>query len=125
MSSDPRVRYYEDRLVREIEALQAQITQLEAEKSALQRQLQKARREEAVRASDGRKNSGDRILVEAKVQQALESAKGPLSIRELYLKASFTVGTIKEPTFRSYVHRMKERGIIKQSRGRRGYYELA
>lgn len=125
MLDDPKTRYFEERLILEIDALQAQITQLEAEKSALQRQLQKVRREEAVRTSSGRKNSGNRILVEAKVQQALGSAKRPLSIRELYLEASSTVGNIREPTFRSYVHRMKERGIIKQPRGRRSYYELA
>jgi len=105
--------YYERRLIREIEEVDLRIKELTDERAALQRQLMKARWENDSLKDVSRKNSGNRVMIETRVIDALEKTRSkPYSSSELYqeaLKANFE---LKENTFRTYLHRMKEKGII-------------
>jgi chorismate mutase len=111
-------QYYERRLIREIEEVDLRIKELTDERAALQRQLMKARWENDSLKDVSRKNSGNRVMIETRVIDALEKTRSkPYSSSELYqeaLKANFE---LKENTFRTYLHRMKEKGII-ESAGR-------
>lgn len=111
MSNDPS-SYYERRLMREIETIDHRIKELSEEKLALRRQLIKARWENTAIKDVSRKNSGNRVMVEARVLDALKATKHSMSTAKLYpeaLKANFE---LKENTFRTYLHRMKDKGLI-------------
>jgi hypothetical protein len=59
-----------------------------------------------------RKNSINHILVENSVLNTLNSSGRPRKTRSLYRDAALIVGTLKEGTFRTILHRMKNRGLI-------------
>lgn len=103
---------FEDRLRREIEEIERQIRELTLEKQALERQLLKARRASTVLSDVSRKNSLTRILVEEKILDALRGAKRSLSNSQLYREAQAIDADLKSSTFRTYLHRMKARGLI-------------
>ena len=118
----PEPSYYERRLMREIEEIDSRLKELTDEKSALQRQLKKARWENSALKDVNRKNSGNRVMVETRVLDALKASPRPMRTTKLYqegLKANFE---LKENTFRTYLHRMKARGLV-VSVGR-GIWEL-
>jgi hypothetical protein len=101
-------------LVEEIADISTQIRDLMDQKAAAERLLFKARRQnEFVKRSDvTRKNSVNRILVEGAIVQSIEKAKGSVSAWSLYNDARLMVPRLKENTFRSYLFRMKTRGLI-------------
>jgi hypothetical protein len=104
--------YYERRLIREIEEIDLRIKELTDEKAALKRQLMKARWENDSLKDVSRKNSGNRVMIEQRVLDALKATTKSCSTPDLYkeaLKANFE---LKENTFRTYLHRMKEKGLI-------------
>lgn len=105
--------YYERRLMREIEEIEGRIRDLTIERDALQRQLMKARRESASLKDVSRKNSANRVLIENRVTEALSKSSKPLSTATLFregLRANFE---LKDNSFRTYLHRMKEKGMIR------------
>jgi len=115
--------YYEQRLMREIEGIDHRIKELTDERGALLRQLMKARWENSALKDVSRKNSGNRVMVEARVLDALKASRRAVSTANLYregLQANFE---LKDNTFRTYLYRMKERGLI-VSVGR-GLWKLA
>lgn len=110
---DEMSSYYERRLIREIEEIENRIKDLTFERDALKRQLMKARWENSHLHDVSRKNSANRVMIETRVLEALGAASKALTTSVLYqegLKANFE---LKENTFRTYLHRMKEKGIIR------------
>ena len=123
MSDDLNKSQLEVRLLREIEEVNAKIQSLEDERKSLQRLLASARSKERVARSVKRKNSLDRAVVEACIHQALSEGR-PLRSKELRKRVAAVVFSLNENTFRSYLHRMKEKGLITQHKGRRGIWTL-
>lgn len=117
--ADEPASYYERRLQREIEQIDVRIRELAQEKSALQRQLLKARQEASGLSEVSRKNSIMRIMIENRILDALRSSAKPLSSHELFQNARYANFELKENTFRTYLHRLKQRGLIANA-GRAG-----
>lgn len=112
---DEKLSYFEKRLTREIEEIEARMKSLSEEKSALQRQLAKARADRTGIQSVTRKNSLNRVLAENSVIEYLKQ-KGTASTAQLYRNAQLTNFDLKETTFRTYLHRMKRKDMIKTAR---------
>jgi hypothetical protein len=104
----------EKRILQEIADRQAKIRELQNEIRTFERMLLKARQQnELVRRVDvTRKNSVPRILVETSVLESLKQTGRVRGTRSLYRDACLGVGTLKEGTFRTILHRMKNRGLI-------------
>ena len=103
---------YEARIVREIEAIETQIKELELEREALRRQLMKARWENSSLRDVSRKNSASRVMVELRVLAELERATRPVPVSRLFDAAKQATYDLRENTFRTYLHRLKEKGLI-------------
>ncbi len=112
MSND-RLTYFEERLTNELKNIEDRIKELEAEKRALQRQLAKAKTERTGLQTATRKNSLNRVVAENSVIEMLKRERNPVTTKKLYKNAQLTNYDLKENTFRTYLHRMKKRGIIK------------
>ena len=104
--------YFEMRLTRELEDIETRIKGLEEERRILSRQLSKARAEREGLKFTTRKNSMNRVLAENAVLQTLRGSTKPVTTQDLYREALLTNFDLKETTFRSYLHRMKNRGDI-------------
>lgn len=113
---------YESRLAREVEEIDARIKDLEQERNALLRQMMKARWENDSLRDVTRRNSGNRVMVEQRIIDALEQAKGPLGSVKLFEFAKRANFELRDTTFRTYLHRMKKRGLIENHR--RGVWKL-
>jgi len=111
--------YYERRLQQEIEAIELKLKELTAERDALKRQLIKARWENHHLRDVNRKNSASRVMVEQRVLSALEQATKSMTSSQLFEVGRLANFELKENTFRTQLHRMKEKGLIENvSRGR-------
>ncbi len=115
--------YYEARLQNEIEQIERKINELSQEKYALQRQLLKARRENFGLQDVNRKNSIARVMIENRIIEALKASKEPLNSDKLFNEALNANFSLKEATFRTYLHRMKNKGTIENA-GRSGRWKL-
>ena len=116
--------YYERRLQRALEDVEAKLKELELEKQALQRQLRKARQENSGLADVNRKNSIRRVMIENRVTDELKLSKKPIHTDALYRLALVVDFQMKESTFRTYLHRMKNKGMIANA-GRGGLWQIA
>lgn len=114
----------EAKLFKQIEEIDHRLAELHAEKSALQRLLLKVRRENVAAHDVARKNSFNRILIENKILETLGDVGGTVSSRNLLRLARGVIYDLKESTFRSYLHRMKARGLIQPSGTSRGFWML-
>lgn len=121
--TDNELTYFEKRLQIELERIEAQIKTLKSEKSALIKQQAKARAERTGLQAITRKNSINRVLAENSIIEALRLYKKPLSTDELYKNARLTNFDLKTNTFRTYLHRMKKRDLIKTAK-HVGWWEL-
>jgi sucrose-6-phosphate hydrolase SacC (GH32 family) len=110
---DPKLSYFERRLAGEIVEIEAKIEALEGEKRALLRQMSKARAERTGIQEVTRKNSLSRILAENSIVEMLQNSASPVKTLRLFARARQTNFDLKETTFRTYLHRMKKRGVIK------------
>jgi len=111
----------EAQILAELAEIEQKIGDLVTERTALQRMLTRVRQKNLGNKDVTRRNSYDRILVEDQILDALKDAAGsPLTVRELYARAKATIYQLKDSTFRSHLHRMKQRGLVKPSniRGR-------
>lgn len=115
--------FFERRILSELKELEQQIKKLEAERRTLQKHLAKARAERTGLKSVTRKNSINRVLAENSVIEKLKDSNRPLSTKYLYNYARLTNYDLKASTFRTYLHRMKKRGLIKTA-SRVGEWEL-
>lgn len=117
--SDEPLNYYAKRLMREIEEIDRRMDELRQEKHALERQLINARWETHALRDANRKNSAVRVLVEERILGALREATNPLSNTDLFRIARMANRELKETTFRTYLFRLKEKGLIESPlRGR-------
>jgi predicted nuclease with TOPRIM domain len=119
---DEKLSYFEKRLTREVEEIEERIKELKEEKSNLLRQIAKAHAERTGIQSVTRKNSLHRVLAENSVVELLKN-NGRAPTAKLFHNAQLTNFDLKETTFRTYLHRMKKKNIIKTSRAV-GYWEL-
>jgi hypothetical protein len=107
--------FFEARIARELKAVEDEIRKLQAEALVLRRQLGKAQAERLGLQHATRKNSMDRVLVENSVIEQLRETS-PLSTAVLLRKARSSVPELKDNTFRTYLYRMKKRGLIRTAR---------
>ena len=114
--------WYERRILNDIKEIESRIRELESEKLGLQRVLTRLRRESVSTKEVGRRNSIDRVLIERQVLEYLRARKKPARAWEIYNAAKEVSFSLKENTFRSYLHRMKKSGLIKNPGGQRGLW---
>lgn len=118
------LNFFEKRIAAELQLIDEKIASLEKERMVLRRQLAKARSEKLGIENATRKNSLNRVLTENTIISALRSEGKPLSTAYLFKCALVMNNDLKENTFRTYLHRMKKRGLIKTSK-HVGVWELA
>jgi hypothetical protein len=108
----------ERRLIAELTDLERKIGEMVRERESIQRILLRLRAQNAVirRTDVTRKNSGERILIETSILETIQNAKKAVPTHRLYSTAQSIVYHLKENTFRSHLHRMKKRGLIKNKR---------
>lgn len=123
MDSNDHLSYLEKRLSKEIEDVDTQIQALQTERHVLQKQLAKARAERTGLQAVTRKNSLNRVLAENSVVEFIKARKRACSTKELFNYARITNYELKDATFRTYLHRMKARGLIKPAKAA-GSWEL-
>lgn len=111
--SEASESYYERRLMKEIEELEARIKELTQEQIALKRQLTKARLKDVSLKGITRKNSANRVMIETRVLKALKSHAKAYPTALLYKEGLQVNFDLKENTFRTYLHRMKEKGLVR------------
>ncbi|HTB03546.1 MAG TPA: hypothetical protein VK804_24010 [Bradyrhizobium sp.] len=104
----------EKKILQEIADRKRQIAGIQQEIDTFERMLMKSRQQQVLitQTDVTRKNSINRILVENSVLNSLKSSGRPSKTRSLYRDAALIVGTLKEGTFRTILHRMKNRGLI-------------
>lgn len=113
MADQEELTFFERRLMAELEEIERQLKSLESDKRTLQRQLAKARAERTGLEGATRKNSMNRALAESSVIQMLKDEGKPVTTARLFRNACISNYTLKENTFRTYLHRMKKKGLIK------------
>lgn len=116
------IRLYEARLARDIQDLENEIRRLYEAKLVLQRLLGEARRREQSGSVVKRRNSADRVMIETAIRRALYG-KQSVKSRDIYDQVKKLSHDLKHSTFRSHLHRMKEKGLILQHG--RGSWKLA
>lgn len=107
--------YFEARITNELAEVEAEIRKLEAAAETLRRQLGKAKAERLGLQDATRKNSVNRVLVENSVIEQLRE-KSPQKTDALYRRARLVYSDLKPTTFRTYLHRMKKRDLIRTAR---------
>ncbi|MCF6319786.1 MAG: hypothetical protein L3J83_11015 [Proteobacteria bacterium] len=112
---DDNLTYFEKRILSELAQIETKLKELELEKQVLGKQLAKAKAEQTGLQTVTRKNSLNRVIAENSITEALKEDCS-LSTKKLYNNARLTNHGLKETTFRTYLHRMKKRGIIKTSK---------
>lgn len=123
LMTDQPTNAYERRLMREIEALEQRVADIRAEQEALRRQLINARWESHALRDVNRKNSAVRVMVEERILGLLRESDKPVSNNRLLKAARLAKFDLKPNTFRTYIVRMREKGMIESPR--RGYWRLS
>lgn len=113
----------ERQILAEIETIEAYIKELTVKRDLLQAQLLGSRSIDMGISDVNRKNSAIRIMVESIVVDALKTSNGALRSAELLEISRKIDHDLKGSTFRTYLHRMKVKGIICQA-DRVGYWRL-
>jgi DNA-binding transcriptional ArsR family regulator len=113
----------EQKLVAELADIERKIGDLQQERAAVQRMLLRARQENLLNKDVTRKNSFNRILVEEKILEILREKNRFVRTSEIFKACQTVIYSLKDQTFRSYLHRLKERGLIEPSIGR-GFWRL-
>lgn len=116
------IRLYEARLQRDIQEIENEIKRLHDTKYVLQRLLMEARSRDGFRPPVKRRNSVDRVMIETAIRRALYG-KASVKSRDIYEEAKKVSSDLKHSTFRSHLHRMKEKGLVLQHG--RGAWTLA
>lgn len=125
MSQSAGTSPIERQLLDQIDDIGRRITELEAEQAALRRLLAKVRFKGAVVKGVTRRNSFRRIAIENRIIEILGESGRYVSGSEVFRQIKMNNRSIKPSTFRSYLHRLKEKGLIESSVSRRGYWIIA
>jgi hypothetical protein len=115
MSVDARSAL-EAQLLAQLTGVKQELAKLERQRETLEALLLKARQELNLRDVT-RKNSLDRVLVENTILEALRRGRKPLPTKMLYYTARSINPQLRNTTFRSYLHRLKTKGLIFNSAG--------
>ena len=107
------VRLYEARLQQDIREIENEIRRLQESKQVLQRLLMEVRVSGKYRPAVKRRNSVDRVMIETAIRRALYG-KTFVKSRDIYKEVLKVSHDLKHSTFRSHLHRMKEKGLILQ-----------
>lgn len=107
------VGFYERRILRELEEIEYKLKELNEDREALKRQLIKARSENNSLKDVSRKNSANRIIIENYIVEYLKNNNNPITSKKLYDLSKTKISDLKYNSFRTILHRMKEKGIIK------------
>lgn len=113
---------FEARLLAELADIDRRIADLTSDRRAIERLLLKARRSAMAGKDVSRKNSLGRILVERTVLATLGETEQPRRGVELFRIARGVDYELKDVTFRSYLHRMKQKGLIENPRRLPGWW---
>lgn len=111
----------ERHLVSRLAEIAKRITELSQEQKVLQRMLERVRREMIPNVDVARKNSHQRILVETSIIQSLSRGHEMRSVKSLFMDAQLMVPDLNASTFRSYLRRLSQRGLIRQIGARGGW----
>jgi hypothetical protein len=103
----------ESHLLAQITSIEREMTKLSAERDTLRDILLKVRRENSTLRDVTRKNSFDRILIENRIMNLLRAASKPMPISRLWWAAQEINPRLRNTTFRSYMHRLKSKGLIR------------
>src|SRR5690242_3611319 len=87
-------------LLAQIDSVEQQITQLQAQRDTLRELLLKVRRENLALRDVTRKNSFDRILIENRVMNLLRATSKPVATQKLYWSALEIIPRLRNTTFR-------------------------
>jgi predicted transcriptional regulator len=114
------------KLASEIRAIDLKIADLSAERHALTRILERTKSEVFTASGLTRKNSFSKIVVEQEILQTLRRRQVPVSGTDLLAAARTVRYNLKPVTFRTYLHRLKAKGLIINSDEKgRGYWSIS
>jgi hypothetical protein len=104
----------EAQLLRELKSIERRLAELRSEKDTIERLIISVRRSDPVvsKLDVTRKNSMKRVLVESVVLESLKKSKNGRKTYELLAEMKMIDPELNSSTFRSTLHRMKERGVI-------------
>lgn len=105
----------EAQLLRQLSIIEEKMFELEQEKKSVQRIIMRVRREDVARKDVSRKNSVDRVMVEEKILKTLRDNSKAIRTSILFSAAQQVNFNLKKNTFRSHLHRMKNKGQISSS----------
>ena len=111
-------------LLAELARIERGIADLEAQRATLQGMITRYRQENIPLKDVSRKNSFKRIITEKKILETIAATPTHARADAIFRAACTVHFGLKESTFRSYLHRLKERGLIESSR-ERGYWKFA
>jgi hypothetical protein len=94
-----------------IRAIDLKIADLNAERHALSRILERTKSELFTAAGTTRKNSYSKVVVEQEILQALSRREIPVSSADLLAAARTVRYNLKPATFRTHLHRLKAKGL--------------
>ena len=125
MSNPETANPLEAQILAELASIERRITNLTGEREALRRMLTRVRQQRFGNLAVTRRNSHARILIENEVLDALREANDhSLATHQLLRAATGVNPELKKTTFRSHLHRMKKRGLIRPRPGQRGVWTL-
>jgi hypothetical protein len=103
----------EQRMLSKLAEIDRKIDDLTNERFALHRLIADVRKADLNRRDVTRRNSFDRIVIENEIIGILRASREPVKSGVLFEHIKRTNYKLKPATFRSYLHRLKERGHIK------------
>ena len=125
MNASEAVQQLEAELLRQIAALEYKITKMRQEQTLLTETLARIRRENVVIRDITRKNSLNRIKAEFLIIEFLKvRPELPKNYKSIKAHVGEYFPNLRDDTLRSYIHRLKQRGVI-VSGGVRGSWKLA
>ena len=120
--TEKAIRLYEARLQQDIREIESEIRRLNESKRVIQRLLMEARTRDGFKSPVSRRNSVDRVMIETAIRRSLYG-RSSVKSRDIYNEVKKVSHDLKHSTFRSHLHRMKEKGLILQHG--RGAWKLA
>lgn len=114
----------EDEIMAQIADIEGKIHDLMKERDALGRLLIKFRQQKSRVRDVSRKNSINRILIERQIIEYISNYSNPVSNSDLFKVARIVDPDLKENTFRSHIHRLFQKGLVRKGR-ERGYWTRA
>ena len=102
----------EGHLLGQISSIEQELAKLTAQRDTLRDLLLKVRRENVSLRDVTRKNSIDRVLIENRIMNILKVASKPVKSQRLWWAAQEISPRLRSTTFRSYLHRLKSKGLI-------------